>query len=125
MRLFSFVLSFCETKTLFNENLSFTDYASRIRCPDCSKLARNWQKYNGVTICQLDAIINFFMIFVSLPKFSYWSKIPVNMSTGSGVITIFFYKGLTRKPEIRNTPFYVATYNTFWESWFLFLAIMI
>ena len=27
--------------------------------------------------------------------------------TGSGVMTIFVYKGLTRNPEIRNTPVWV------------------
>ena len=27
----------------------------------------------------------------------------VNIITGSGVMTIFFYKGLTRNPEIENT----------------------
>ena len=42
--------------------------------------------------------------FVSLVKFSYWSKFHVNIITGSGVTTIFFYKGLTRNPEIGNTP---------------------
>ena len=41
--------------------------------------------------------------FVSLVKFSYWSKFHVNIITGSGIITIFFYKGLTRNPKIGNT----------------------
>ena len=35
--------------------------------------------------------------------FSYWSKFPVNIITGSGVMAIVFYKGLTRNPEIRKT----------------------
>ena len=34
---------------------------------------------------------------------SYWSKFHVNNITGSGVMTIFFCKGLTRNPEIGNT----------------------
>ena len=38
-----------------------------------------------------------------LVKFSYWSKFHVNIITGSGIKTIFF-KGLTRNPEIGNTP---------------------
>ena len=42
--------------------------------------------------------------FVFLTKFSYWSTFHVNTITGSGVITIYFYKGLTRNPEIGNTP---------------------
>ena len=45
--------------------------------------------------------------FVSLMKFSYWSKFHVNIITDSGVMTIFFYKVLTRNPEIGNTPVWV------------------
>ena len=41
---------------------------------------------------------------VSLLKFSYWFKFHVNVITGSGVMTIFIFKGLTRNPEIGNTP---------------------
>ena len=57
-----------------------------------------------------DIIIKFFDVFfffVSLIKFSYWSKFHVNIVTGSGVLTIFFYKGLTRNPEIGNTLVWV------------------
>ena len=42
--------------------------------------------------------------FVALVKFSYWSKFHVNIITGSGVMTISFYKGLTRNSEIGKTP---------------------
>ena len=49
----------------------------------------------------------FWIWFVSLVKFSYWSKFHVNIATGSGVMTIYFYKGLTRNPEIGNTPVWV------------------
>ena len=52
-------------------------------------------------------LIVFWRCFVSLIKFSYWSKFHVNIITGSGVITIFFYKGLTRNPEIGNSPVWV------------------
>ena len=45
--------------------------------------------------------------FIFLVNFSYWSKFHVNIITGSGVITIFFYKRLIRNPEIRNTPIWV------------------
>ena len=40
-------------------------------------------------------------------KFSYWSKFHANIITDSGVMTIFFYKGLTRNPKIGNTPVWV------------------
>ena len=48
----------------------------------------------------------FWCCFVSLVKFSYWCKFHV-IITGSAVITISFYKGLTRNPEIRNTLVWV------------------
>ena len=35
-------------------------------------------------------------------NFSYWSKFHANIVTGSGVMTIYFYKGLTKNPEIGN-----------------------
>ena len=38
--------------------------------------------------------------FDALITFSCWSKIHVNIITGSGVVTISSYKGLTRNPEI-------------------------
>ena len=35
--------------------------------------------------------------------------------TGSGVMKIFFYKGLTRNPEIANTPVWV--FPNIWRLW--------
>ena len=49
----------------------------------------------------------FWDCFVYLVKLSYWSKFHVNIITSSGVITIFFYKWLTRNPKIGNTPIWV------------------
>ena len=50
----------------------------------------------------------FWYCFVSLVKFSYWSKFHVHIIiTGSRVMTIFFYKGLTRNLEIRKTPVWI------------------
>ena len=81
---------------------------SGIRPPDCSKLAKNPKNDNDVTIFRHDVNVKFFWrCFVSLVKFSYWSKFHVNIISGSGIMTIFFYKGLTRNPEIRNTPIWV------------------
>ena len=50
---------------------------------------------------------NFFDIVLFLLQVSYWSKFHVNIVRGSGIMTIFFYKGLTRKPEIGNTHVWV------------------
>ena len=81
---------------------------SGIRPPDCSKLAKNPKNDNDVTIFRHDVNVKFFWrCFVSLVKFSYWSKFHVNIITGSEIMTIFFYKGLTRNPEIGNTPVWV------------------
>ena len=54
---------------------------------------------------KFDVIIQlFWRCFVSFVKFSYWFKFHVNIITGSGAMTIFFYKGLTRYLKIENTP---------------------
>ena len=91
-----------------NENISLTDYASRIQLPDCSKLAINWKNDNDVTIFWFDIIVKFFWRwFLSLVNFSNWSKFHANNITGSGFMTIFFYKRLIRNPEIGNTPVWV------------------
>ena len=50
--------------------------------------------------------IFFWHYFVSLVKFSYWSKFHVNIIHGSGVMAICFCKGFTRNSEIRNTRFW-------------------
>ena len=85
-------------------NISFTDYPSGIWLPDCSKLAVNWKNDNDVTIFQYDVIVKCYSrCFVSLVKFSYMSKFHVNIITGSEVMTISFYKEMTRNPEIGNT----------------------
>ena len=49
----------------------------------------------------------FWRCFVSLGKFSYWSKFHVNIISGSGVMTIYFCKGLTRNSGIGNNPVWV------------------
>ena len=78
---------------------------SGIQPPDCSKLTKNPKNGNDVTILWHDVKDKYFSrCFVFLVKFSYWSKFHVNIITGSGIMTIFFYKGLTRNPEIGNTP---------------------
>ena len=77
-------------------------------CPESGfRIAPNWPEIGKMTMMSQFADMtpssNFFD-FVSLAKFSYWSKFHVNIITGSGVMTIFFYKGLSRNAEIGNTP---------------------
>ena len=99
---------------------------SGIRPPDCSKLAKNPKNDNDVTIFRHDVNVKFFWrCFVSLVKFSYWSKFHVNIITGSEIITIFFYKRLTRNPEIGNTPVWVLPISGDWgKLWIPYLAQM-
>ena len=81
---------------------------SEIRPLEWSKLAKNLKNDNDATTLRHDINIKFFWrCFVSLVNFSYWSKFYVIIITGSGIMTIFFYKRLTRNPEIGNTPVWV------------------
>ena len=81
---------------------------SRIQLPDCSKLATNRKKiqwhHNLPTWCHHQI---FWRCFLSIVKLSYSSKFHVNIITGSWVMTTLFYKGLTKNPEIGNTPVWV------------------
>ena len=96
---------FVRQKVPITENITFADSVSGIRPPDCSKLPKSPKNDNDVKIFRHDVNVNYFWrCFVSLVNFNYWSKFHVNIITGSGIITIFFYKGLTRNPEIGNTP---------------------
>ena len=96
---------FVRQKVTVTENITSADSVSGIRPPDGSKLAKNPKNDDNVTIFRHDVILKFFLCcFVSLFNLSYWSKFHVNIITGSGIITIFFYKGRTRNPETGNTP---------------------
>ena len=99
---------FVRQKVTVTENIASADSLSGIRPSDCSKLAKKQKNDNDVTIFWHDVIVSiFWRCFVSLVNFSYWSKFHVNIMTGSGIITIFFYKGLTRTSKIGNTPVWV------------------
>ena len=65
---------------------------------------------NDFTIGWYGAIVKLFLrCFVYLAKLSYWSKFHVNIITGSRVMTIFFYQGLTKNLEIKNTTVWVLS----------------
>ena len=102
------ISAFVRWKVTVTQNIIFADSVFRIRPPDCSKLTKNPKNENNVTIFRHDVNVKFSMsCFVSLIKFSYWSRFHVNIITGSGIMTILFYKGLTRNPEFWNTPVWV------------------
>ena len=59
---------FVRHKVTINERISFTDYASGIRLPGCSKFAVNGKNGNDVTVFQHDAIVKFFWRYYLLPS---------------------------------------------------------
>ena len=70
------------------------------------RIAPKWPKIGKMTMTSqfshMTSSSNFFWhYFVSLVKFH------INIITGSGVMTVFSYKGLTRNREIGNTPVWV------------------
>ena len=68
----------------------------------------NQNNNNSVIIYQYDLIAkHFWRSFVSIAKFSYWFKFHVNIIIVSLVMTIFFYRRLTRNPETTKTPVWV------------------
>ena len=105
---------FVRKKVPITKSITFADSESGIRPPDCSKLAENTKNHNEVIIFRDSINVNFFWCcFVSLVKFSYWSKFHVNIITDSGIMTSFFYKGLTRNPKVRNA--HVRVFPNIWR----------
>ena len=99
---------FVRLKVSFYENTSFTNYASGIRLPNCSRLAINWKNGNDGIIFWHYVIFKIsWPYFISFVRFSYWSKFHVKIITCSGAMTIPFYNGLTRilKTEIPPSEF--------------------
>ena len=57
---------FVRQKVTITENITFADSVSRIRPPDCSKLAKNPKNDNDVTIFRHDVNVNFFDVVLFL-----------------------------------------------------------
>ena len=70
----------------------------------CQKSKKRQWRHNFLKWRHFQFFWRFFVCFV---KFIHWSKFHVSIITGSGIMTIYFYKGLTRNPEIENTPVWV------------------
>ena len=71
----------------------------------------NWPKIRKMAMTSqfpdMTSSSRFFDVVLFLLWSSYWSKCNINIITGSGIMPIFFYKGLTRNPEIGNTLVWV------------------
>ena len=59
----------------------------------------------------MTSLSSFFNV-VLFPLSSFVSKFHFNIITGSGVMTVFVYKGLTRNLEIGNTRVWISPYNS-------------
>ena len=88
-----------------------------MRLLDCSKSDINWKDENKIS--WHDVIVNsFWRLLVSPNKSRYWFKFHVYIITGSGVIPIIFYEGLTINSEIKNTPAWLSSYSSY-RFWFI------
>ena len=84
---------------IFNENVSITNHASKIRRPNFSKLVINYANCNDVTIYIhdfFDIAMFFLSNLVAGPSF-------MSISLLTRVMAIFFSKKLTRHLKMGNT----------------------
>ena len=103
LEFFSPVFSFSKIKGYYLWKCKFYRLCVRNLAPNWQKNWKNDNDRHGIIVS------SFWCCFVSLVKFSYWFKFHINIITGSGGIAIFFYKGLTRNPEMGNTRVWVLS----------------
>ena len=77
---------------------SSTNYTSRIRLPDYSKLIINWKNNNDVTIFRHDVIVKFFDVVLFLLRSLVTS--PSFMSVSSLVLELWHFSFIRDWPEI-------------------------
>ena len=115
LEIFQFLFQFLQEKMW----LFMKTWLLQILCPETRlRIAPNWPRIEKVTMTPhfseiISLSIFFWCCFVSFVKFRYGSKFHVIVISGSRIMTIFFYKGLTRNPEIRNTPVWV--FHNIWR----------
>ena len=109
-KFFSSVFIFLIQKNAINENISFVDYTSRIRLLDYSKLKKiaMTSQFFVISMTSSSDSLDVFLLLVlsSLvtgPCFVSISSLVLTI----WVMTICFYKALTRYPKIRNIPAWV------------------
>ena len=105
---FSSALRFCQMKGYFQWKCKF--YRSCVWNPATELLQigrklEKWQWHHNFSTWYHRQF--FWTLSVFLVNFSYWSKVHVNFMTGSRIMTIFLYKGLTKNPKVGNAPVWV------------------
>ena len=86
--------------------LSFTDYASGIRPPNCSKLAINWENENSVTF--FDVVLFLLSSLVTGPSF---------MSISSLVLQSWQFSFIRDWPNIRRSEIPPSGFCPISEDW--------
>ena len=108
LRFFSSVFNFCKIKGYYYWKHNFCRLYIWNPASWLLQISQKSNKWQWRHDFRHDVNVNlFWRCFVSLVKFSCWSKFHVNVITGSKIVTIFFYKGLTRNSEIGNIPVWV------------------
>ena len=100
-RFSSSVFSFCKKKRLLLVEI----YVLQVMRPESGFwMPPNWPQIGKMTMTSQFATWRhrqtFLKLFCFFCKFSYWSKLNVNIITGSKVMIIFFHNELTRNLEI-------------------------
>ena len=112
-RFFTSVFSFCKIKGYYQWKYKFYRLCVWNPAFGLLQIGRKLENVNSndVIIFRPDVIVKYFWyFFVSLVNLSYWSKFHDNIINCSGVMTISFNKGLTRNPEMGNTPVWISRY---------------
>ena len=114
-RFFSLVFSFCKKKVTFNENIIFTDYASRIQLPGSYKLSINWNNNDDVTSFWQNHIANFFWhCLVSLANFV---TAPSFMLISSLVLELWQFSFIRKWPEILKPEIHPSAFRPISGEW--------
>ena len=107
---------FVRCKVIYDENVSFTEYAPGFQLPDCSKLAKNWKNDNIVIIFWHDVIAEFFWhCFLSL--LSSLVTDPSFMSISSLVLELWQFSFIRDWPEIRKSEIPPSVFCPIIEDW--------
>ena len=97
-RFFSSIFSFCKIKGYYYWKCKFYRLCIQNLSSGLLQIGHKSEKCHGRhNFLTWHHRQFFWRCFVSLLKFSYWSKFHINSTTGSEVMTIFLWKGL---PEI-------------------------